>query len=100
MKRKIGITAFIFAGIFVILFAAGISKSVMGAGILCVLMYAACMITGIICLFGDFIRFIGRMFSKGYNEGAQKSHSRYCPYCGRGLEEDACFCPGCGTNLK
>lgn len=100
MKRKVGFTALIFAGIFILLaFLAIYARAFNVFGIVAV-MYWGCCITAIICLFGDFIRFIGKMFSKGYSEGTKKSYSHYCPHCGKGLEQDACFCPGCGTKLN
>lgn len=100
MKRKVGITALIFAAIFFLLTAAAMPAKAMGVGIFCVIMYFACALTAVICLFGDVVRFIGKMFSAGFSEGAAKSYNHYCPQCGKGLEQDAHFCPGCGTKLK
>lgn len=97
MKRKVGFTALIFAGIFILLaFLAMYARAFTVFGVVAV-MYWSCCITAIICLFGDFIRFIGKMFSKGYHDGVTKNDSRYCPQCGKGLEQDAHFCPGCGA---
>lgn len=100
MKRKVGITALIFTGVFFLLsLAAAISLST-GIYTFTVVMYLLCGVVAIICLFGDFIRYIGKMFALGWNDAAKKSYSRYCPHCGKGLEQDACFCPSCGTELN
>ena len=100
MKRKVGFMVLIFAGIFFLLaMIASYARAIDVVGFAAI-MYGVCCITGIVCLFGDFIRFIGKMFAKGYHDGATKNYSRYCPYCGKGLEQDDCFCPGCGTKLN
>ena len=100
MKRKVGFTALILAGIFFLLaLAASLSLSV-GLYAFTMAMFWGCGITATICLFGDFIRYIGKMFAMGWSEAAEKSYSRYCPQCGKGLEQDAHFCPGCGTELN
>ena len=100
MKRKVGFTALIFAGIFFLLaMIASYARAIDVAGVAAI-MYGGCCITGIVCLFGDFIRFVGKMFSKGFHDGTVKNYNRYCPHCGKGLEQDACFCPGCGTKLN
>lgn len=97
MKRKVGITALIFAGVFFLLAIFAMYAFEFTVFGFVAVMYWGCCITAIICLFGDFIRFIGKMFSKGYNEGTKKSYSHYCHQCGKGLEQDAHFCPGCGA---
>lgn len=100
MKRKVGLTALVFAGIFFLLaFFAIFAHAFAVFGIVAVL-YWGCCITAIVCLFGDFVRFIGKMFSSGYHAGAAKSRNRYCPHCGKGLAQDASFCPGCGTKQE
>lgn len=59
MKRKVGITALIFAGTFYLLsLAASISRST-GLYVFTMVMFWGCGITATICLFGDFIRYIG-----------------------------------------
>ena len=57
------------------------------------------MITSIICLAGDVIRFIGKMFSSGYNSAVNSpvnNNIKFCTKCGKQLEATATFCSACG----
>ena len=100
MKRRVGITALIFTGVFFLLsILATVSRST-DIYIFALVMFWGCGITAIICLFGYFIRYIGKMFALGWNDATEKHSPRYCPHCGRGLEQDACFCPGCGSKIN
>ena len=100
MKRKIGTTLLIFAGLFYLLSLAAALTLSTGLYTFTVVMYRVCGITAIICLFGDFIRYIGKMFALGWNDAAGESNPHYCSQCGKSLEEDASFCSGCGTKIN
>ena len=96
MKKRIGFAALILDGVCFVLAIITMTSYNMCLFVVLMLLYGASMITAIICLIGDAIRFVGRMFAAGFR-GEEKHYSRYCPQCGKSLEQNAHFCPGCGT---
>lgn len=64
-----------------------------------VLLYAAALITAIVCLIGDVIRFIGKCFSQGFSAGNPQECSQVCPLCGKAISGNARFCGECGCEL-
>lgn len=105
MKRKIGIGAMITAGvclflwIMIIVNRAGFAPGggLNGFASTVLVTYFISMFTGIICLAGDFIRFIGRKFGEGFGS---RAGTVYCTACGKPMNPNSIYCPACGTKTK
>ena len=99
MKRKIGFIALTFGIIAFIFYMFSLTRMNFSSSISLLLIYAACMITAIICLIGDVIRFIGKCFSQGFSAGNSQECSQVCPLCGKAISGNARFCGECGCEL-
>ena len=100
MKRKIGFTALAVA---VLAFLSFVTSSVRhgdyGTMVFFALFYFAAIITAIVCLAGDVIRFIGKCFSQGFSAGNPQECGQVCPLCGKAISGNARFCSECGCEL-
>lgn len=99
MKRKIGFTALAVAALAFLLAIFSMRSFGFEAFTFLVLLYAASMITAIVCLIGDVIRFIGKCFSQGFSAGNSQERKRACPLCGKAISGNARFCSECGCEL-
>jgi hypothetical protein len=66
--------------------------------------FFACIITAVFCLTGDLIKFIGKMFANGFNDGKKptfgNASAQFCTKCGKPIHASAAFCPNCGEKLR
>ncbi len=99
MRRKIGFISLAVAAVAFLMCAATMSSFDHGAFTFFMLVYGAAVITAIVCLAGDVIRFIGKCFAQGYNAGTPQKESRVCPNCNKPVSSDARFCTECGCEL-
>lgn len=99
MKRKIGFIALTVAALTFMLCVITMQRFDFSSFVFLGLVYGAALITAIVCLAGDVIRFIGKCFSQGANEGRGQECSRVCPLCGKPLSSNARFCSDCGCEL-
>ena len=102
LRRMVGFTALAAAGISFILWmwivvsGSGFSQTGMGlngfaVGVL--FSWMVSIITAVVCLIGDVIRFIGKTFGEGFGKAATVP----CLSCGKAMAVSAVFCPHCGT---
>lgn len=107
MRRKIGFFALgLSVCAFILLVVAGMCCNTPLAVFMALLHFSS-MITAIICLIGDVIRFIGKCFSQGFSAGNSQGFragnsqecSQVCPLCGKAISSKARFCSECGCEL-
>lgn len=99
MKRKVGFTA-LGVGIFTFfMFVVACMRLETSLILPLALVYFLCMITAIVCLIGDAIRFIGKCFSQGFSAGNPQECNQVCPLCGKAISGNARFCGECGCEL-
>ena len=99
MKRKIGFIA-LCVGIFSFFMLMVASMNFKISLVLpLILVYFFSIVTAIICLAGDVIRFIGKCFSQGANAANAQECSQVCPLCGKAISGSARFCSECGCEL-
>ena len=99
MKRAIGFIA-LGAGIFTFfLFIVACMRHNTSLMFPLMVVYFFSMVTAIVCLIGDVIRFIGKCFSQGFSAGNSQECSRICPLCGKAISGSARFCGECGCEL-
>ncbi len=100
MRRKIGFTALAVTVVAFLLFVIStVQHGDFGTAVFFALLYFAGIITAIVCLIGDVIRFIGKCFSQGFSAGKSQECSRVCPLCGKPLSSNVRFCSDCGCEL-
>ena len=100
MKKTIGIIAAVGAiidiFIFMILIVTDNAFANQGFTGFIFVMWFVLLGTAIFCLLGDFIKFIGKQFSAGYNSTAPGT-SVFCSNCGKSMDAGMAFCPHCGA---
>ena len=98
MKKKIGMiavgVAIVDLFIYILLIVTGSAFKVPALTGFVFVMWFVCLVTIAFCLSGEFIRFIGKQFSAGFNSNAPTA---YCLKCGRGIDQSTAFCPHCGA---
>ncbi|MBE6807405.1 MAG: zinc ribbon domain-containing protein [Ruminococcaceae bacterium] len=98
MKKIIGNTLLVLAFVVVAIVAVADvdhdTFSILG------LLYAFCLIGGIVLRIGDFFKWRAKKHAEGFQEAAQQKASRYCSKCGSGLTADTVFCPKCGNKVS
>ncbi len=106
-KRTIGIIALVFLAIsfiswMLLIFTGGAFSEHGGFSVLVPIVFISFFVSGItavVCLAGDVIMFVGKMFSTGYNNtnnSPVNNNVKFCPKCGKQLEATATFCSVCG----
>lgn len=110
-KRIIGIIAVIFVVIsfiswMLLIFTGAAFNKSGGFSILVPIVFISffiSIITSVVCLSGDVIKYVGKMFSSGYNSTNDPSancSTKFCTKCGKQLEVTATFCSACGQKQK
>ena len=100
MKKTIGIIAAVGAVIdlfiYMLLLVTGNAFTIPALTGFIFVMWFVLLGAAIFCLLGDFIKFIGKQFSAGYNSTAPGA-SVFCSNCGKSIDAGMTFCPHCGT---
>ena len=100
MKRTIGIIAAVGAVIdlfiYMLLLVTGNAFTIPGLTAFVFVMWFILLGTAVFCLLGDFIKFIGKQFSAGFNSSVP-SASVFCSSCGKAMDASMAFCPHCGA---
>lgn len=100
MRRKIGFTALVVTAVAFLLFViSSVQYGDFGTTVFFALFYFAGIITSIVCLASDVIRFIGKCFSQGFSAENSQERKRVCPLCGKAISGNARFCSECGCEL-
>jgi len=106
MKKKIGTVAAIVAVIdlFVYLFILVSGNAFTNRGLtgFVFVLWFVCLAVAIPCLLGDFIKFIGKSFSAGYNapKNQAANNTAFCSKCGKQIDASVAFCPHCGEKRQ
>lgn len=99
MKRTIGIASIILVVIAYLYYATLLTSRDLQTAFDMFPMIVGATIIGyigaIVCLGGDVIRYIGKMFASGYNNSTD-----YCPSCGRKIDRNSKFCNHCGEKIS
>ena len=98
MRKTIGNIFFIIGGVSLLIFLFLIViDSDVDLEIFAIL-YAIGFWGGVILRIGDFFKWRAKKHHEGIMEAMAES-SRFCPYCGKGLNAETAFCPHCGNKL-
>lgn len=117
----LGVSAFVLI-LWILLVTMGSSFLFRNRGMIALIfiLWVGSLVTAIVCLAGEVVRYFGRKNAEGYNDvynfsnqyrqpgypqqdqsqqGPGQGGSNFCPYCGSPITNAAAFCRNCGKKL-